>query len=182
MRYPFSDDSELSSIKVAISRITTKKVPALMLVVVAIIGMVAGVLAATITLNQAIYTGEVGTYHNNTGSFTVTDTGLSVVANAASTNATSPITIAGTGWALNNALTAGHWMDVLTFVMSTPGVSTHTATISFRNGTGPQGTSLVTVTSGTWTTSGSSTGTVTFYVDLGTASLTAPVTVYINVT
>ncbi len=83
---------------------------------------------------------------------------------------------------LNNALTAGHWMDVLTFVMNTPGVSTHTATITARNGAGPEGTSLVTVASGTWTTSGSSTGTVTFYVDLGTASLTAPVTVYVNVT
>ncbi len=95
----------------------------------------------------------------------MTDTGLSPVANSASTNATSAITIAGTGVALNNALTAGHWMDVLTFVMSTPGVSTHTANITVRNGTGPQGSSLVTVTSGTWTTSGSSTGTVTFYVD-----------------
>jgi len=172
----------MSSIRVAISRITTKKVPALTLVVVAIIGMVAGVLAATITLNQAVYTGEVGTYHNNSGAFTVTDTGLSPVANAASTNATSAIAIAGSGIALNNALTAGHWMDVLTFVMSTPGVSTHTANITIRNGAGPQGSSLVTVTSGTWTTSGSSTGTVTFYVDLGTASLTAPVTVYVNVT
>jgi len=172
----------MSSIRVAISRITTKKVPALTLVVVAIVGMVAGVLAATITLNQAVYTGEVGTYHNNTGAFTVTDTGLSPVANAASTNATSAITITGSGIALNNALTAGHWMDVLTFVMTTPGVSTHTATITARNGAGPEGTSLVTVTTGTWTTSGSSTGTVTFYVDLGTASLTAPVTIYVNVT
>jgi len=173
---------ELSSLRVIVSRITTKKVPALTLVVVGIVGMVAGVLAATITLNQTLYNGEVGTYHNNTGVFTVTDTGLAVVANAASTNATSAIAIGGSGIALNNALTAGHWMDVLTFVMSTPGVSTHTAIITARNGAGPEGTSLVTVTSGTWTTSGSSTGTVTFYVDLGTASLTAPVTVYVNVT
>jgi len=103
--------------------------------------MVAGVLAATITLNQTLYNGEVGTYHNNTGVFTVTDTGLSVVSNAASTNATSAITIAGSGIALNNALTAGHWMDVLTFVMNTPGGSTHTATITARNGAGPEGTS-----------------------------------------
>src|SRR2546430_13206433 len=133
-------------------------------------------------LNQTLYNGEVGTYHNNTGVFTVTDNGLAVVANAASTNATSAITIAGSGIALNNALTGGHWMDVLTFVMNTPGVGTHTATIIARNGAGPEGTTLVTVTSGVWTTSGSSSGTVTFYVDLGTASLTAPVTVYVNVT
>ena len=172
----------MSSIRVILSRITTKKVPALTLVVVGIVGMVAGVLAATITLNQTLYNGEVGTYHNNTGVFTVTDTGLSVVANAASTNATSAITIAGSGIALNNALVAGHWMDVLTFVMIPPAGSTHTATITAKNGAGPEGTSLVTVTSGTWTTTGGSTGTVTFYVDLGTASLTAPVTVYANVT
>jgi hypothetical protein len=172
----------MSSIRVIVSRITTKKVPALTLVIVAIIGMVAGVLAATITLNQTLYTGEVGTYHNNTGAFTVTDTGLSVVANSASTNATAAIGIAGTGIALTNTLTAGHWMDVLTFVMSTPGSSTHTATITARNGTGPQGSSLVTVTSGVWTTTSGSTGTVTFYVDLGTTSLTAPVTIYVNVT
>lgn len=172
----------MSSIRLALSRLTAKKVPALTLVLVAIVGMVAGVLAATITINQAVYTGEVGTYHNNTGAFTVTDTGLSVVANGASTNATSAIAIAGTGIALTNTLTTGHWMDVLTFVMSTPGVSTHTATITARNGTSPQGSTLVTITSGTWTTSGSSTGTVTFYIDLGTASLTPPVTVYVNVT
>src|SRR5260370_40178304 len=100
----------MSSIRVAISRITTKKVPALTLVVVAIIGMGAGVLAATITLNQAVYTGEVGTYHNNSGAFTVTDTGLSPVANSASTNAISAIQIPGTGIALNSVLTAGSSM------------------------------------------------------------------------
>src|SRR5260370_37791685 len=155
----------MSSIRVAISRITTKKVAALTVVVVAIIGMVAGVPAATIALNQAVYTGEVGTYHNNSGAFTVTDTGLSPVANAASTNATSAITIAGTGIALNNVLTAGHWMDVLTFVMSTPGVSPPPSKIAVRNGTGPPGSSLVTVNSGTWQTSGYSTGTSPFSAD-----------------
>src|SRR5206468_11451414 len=103
----------MSSIRVILSRITTKNCPALTLVVVGIVGMVAGVLAATITLNQTLYNGEVGTYHNNTGVFTVADNGLAVVANAASTNATSAITIAGSGIALNNALIAGHWMDVL---------------------------------------------------------------------
>jgi len=172
----------MGSIRVAISRITTKKVPALTLVLVAIIGMVAGVLAATITLNQSVYTGEVGTYHNNTGTFTVTDTGLSPVANTASTNATSALSIAATGIALNNALTAGHWMDVVTFVMNTPAAGTHTATITVRSGTTNQGSSIASVTSGVWTTSASSTGTVTVYVDLGTTSLTAPVTVYVNVT
>src|SRR5260370_3916083 len=125
----------MSSIRGEISRSSTKKVTALTLVVVAIIGMVAGVLAATITLNQAVYTGEVGTYHNNSGAFTVTDTGLSPVANSASTNATSAITIAGTGIALNNVLTAGYLMDVFSFLISTTRVSTHTANIPCKKRT-----------------------------------------------
>jgi hypothetical protein len=171
----------MTSLRVKLSRITAKKVPALALVVVGLVGMVAGVFAAAITINSVTYTGETGTYHNNTGAFTVSDTGLSVVANSAASNATTAITIAGTGIALTNALTVGHWMDVITFLMNTPAAGTHTATISFRNGTGPQGSTLVSVTSGAWTTSSSSTGTVTVYVDLGTSSLTAPVTSYINV-
>jgi hypothetical protein len=171
----------MASLRVRLSKLTAKKVPALALVVVGLVGMVAGVFAAAITINSVTYTGESGTFHNNTGAFTVSDTGLFVVANLASTNATAAITITGSGIALNNGLTAGHWMDVITFVMTTPGISTHTATITFRNGTGPEGSTLATVTSGLWTTSGSSTGTVTFYVDLGVTSISAPITSYINV-
>jgi hypothetical protein len=175
----------MSNLKVRLSQLTTKKVPALALVVVAMLGMVAGVLAANFVVSQTSTTGEIGTYHTSSGTFTVSDTGLFVVANTASTNATTAITIAGTGIALNNALTAGDWMDVVTFVMSTPSAtgSPHTATLTFRNGAGPKGTILGSaVTSGAWTTSTSSTGTVTFYVDLGTQSLTSPVTAYISIT
>ena len=176
----------MSNLKVRLSQLTTKKVPALALVVVAMLGMVVGVLAANFAVSQTTTTGEIGTYHNSSGTFTVTDTGLFVVANGASTNATTAITIAGTGIALNNALTAGDWMDVVTFVMNAPSAtgSPHTATLTFRNGAGPKGTLLAgsPVTSGAWTTSASSTGTVTFYVDLGTQSLTTPVTVYVSIT
>ncbi len=172
----------MSNLRVRLSSYTNKKVPVLALIVVAVLGMVAGVLAATITVGQTSYSGEQGTYHNNSGAFTVTDTGLFVVANGASTNATTVFTIAGTGVAFNNALVAGHWMDVVTFVMSSPSAGTHTATLSYRSGTGPQGTSLVSVTSGTWTTTTGSTGTVTFYVDLGVTQITAPLTVYVNTT
>jgi hypothetical protein len=180
----FSDDPRMTSLRVKLSRITAKKVPALALVVVGLVGMVAGVLAAAITINPVAYTGETGTYHNNTGAFTVTDTGLAVVSSSASPgNATNAITIAGTGIALDNALTAGHWMDVITFLDNSPATSagTHTATITFRDGAGPQGTIIATVTSGLWTTTSGSTGTVTVYVDLGSASLSGPVTAYINV-
>jgi hypothetical protein len=74
-------------------------------------------------------------------------------------------------------------MDIVTFVNSPATAGTHIATLTFRSGAGPQGTLLATVTSGTWTTTTSSTGTVTFYVDLGTANIaTMPITAYITVT
>jgi len=171
----------MKNLRLKISRIANTKVPALALVVVAMLGMMAGVLAANLAVNQTTNTGEIGTLHTSSGVFTITDTGLFVVANAASTNATSNITITAAGVALNNALVGGHWMDIVTFVMNTPATGTHTASITFRNGTGPQGSTLVSVTSGTWTTSASSTGTVTFYVDLGATSLTSPTTAYVSV-
>lgn len=173
----------MSNMRVRLSQLTTKKVPALALVVVAMLGMVAGVIAANIVVTTITpNTGEIGTLHQNIGGFTVTDTGLAVVANTVSTNATSAFTIVGTGVAFNNALTAGHWMDVVTFLNSPAAAGTHVATLTFRSGTGPQGATLVSVTSGTWTTTTSSTGTVTFYVDLGATSITSPITAYINVT
>lgn len=172
----------MKNIRVRLSRITAKKVPALLLVVVGLVGMVAGVLAAAMTITPVTFNGEVGTIHSNTGAFTVTDTGLSVVANQVSSNASTAVTIAGSGIALNNALSAGHWMDIVTFVMTTPSVGSHVASITFRTGSGPQGSTLATFTSGTWTTSGSSSGTVTTYVDLGTADISGPLTAYVNVT
>jgi hypothetical protein len=171
----------MTSLRVRFSRITAKKVPALALVVVGLVGMVAGVLAAAITINPVTYYGETGTYHNNTGAFIVTDTGLFVVANSASTNSSSAVAIGASAVALNNGLIVGHWMDVVTFVMNAPAAGSHSATIAFRNGSGPAGSTLATVTSGTWTTSSSSTGTVTVYVDLGTDTITAPVTAYVSV-
>ncbi len=175
----------MSNLKVRVSRLTNKKVPALALVVVAMLGMVAGVLAASLVVTTVTpTTGEIGTYHNNTGGFTVTDTGLAVVANTNSTAyVADSFTILSTAVSLNNPLTAGHWMDIVTFVNSPATAGTHIATLTFRSGTGPQGALLATVTSGTWTTTTSSTGTVTFYVDLGTANIaTMPITAYITVT
>jgi hypothetical protein len=74
-------------------------------------------------------------------------------------------------------------MDVVTFVNSPAVAGTHVAKLTFLSGTGPKGsTSLSSVTSGTWTTTTGSTGTVTFYVDLGTATITSPLTAYISIT
>ena len=165
-----------------LSTIATKKVPVLALVVVAMFGMVAGVLAANLTVNQTSNTGEVGTYHTSSGTMTVTDNGLGVVANGAGASASATFPASGNNNNVNNALTAGHWFDQITFTDTATDGSAHTATITVRNGTGNAGTLLVT-TNFTLTGPGaSSTGTVTAYVDTGVASLTSPITVYISVT
>jgi|SRR2546425_3593244 len=176
----------MSNLRVRLSQLTNKKVPALSLVVVAMLGMVTGVLAASLVVTQVTSTtGEIGTYHSNIGGFTVTDLGLAVVANTNATDGSGKsFIIIGTAVSLNNPLTAGHWMEVVTFTPASPTTTSHVANLTFRSGTGPQGTAVLpTVTSGTWTTNGSSTGTITFYVDLGTTNIaTTPITAYITVT
>ena len=172
----------MSNLRAKISKATNKKVPILSLVVVAMFGMVAGVLAANLTVTPTSNTGEIGTYHTSTGTMTMTDNGLGVVANsgAASTSATFPTS--GNNNNVNNALTAGHWFDQITFTDTATDSAAHTATVTIRNGSGPEGT-LVVSTSFTLTGPGaSSTGTITAYVDTGQTSLTSPVTVYVTIT
>lgn len=177
---------EMSNLRAKLSRATNKKVPALALVVVAMVGMVAGVLAANIAITSNVYTGEVGTYHSNTGTFGIVDNGLAVVANTIADNATTAITSTTTtqqvyGNTGATGITAGHWMDSLVFTPPNTGGS-HTIHITIRSGGGALGaTTLASITSGTWTTN-ANTGAVTFYVDLGASPITAPVTVYVNVT
>lgn len=178
----------MSNLRIRLSRLTTTKVPALSLILVATVGMVIGVLAATITVTPNNFTGESGTYHNTTGTFTVSDKGLDVAANTVVSNITTAVTqgATGTNKVLNNAITAGDWMETLTFIDTATDATAHVATITIRSGTGPQGqTTLASspITVGTITGPGSaSTGTITVYIDLGAASLTTPVTVYVNVT
>ena len=172
----------MTSLRTRLSQLTTKRVPALALVVVAMAGMVAGVLAANIVITQANYTGEIGTYHSNTGAFSVVDNGLAVVANTVANNGSTTVTFTtATQQLYVNTVTAAHWMDSLVF--TPPATSgTHTVTITVRSGTGALGvTTLASITTGTWTTN-ANTGAVTVYVDLGASPITAPVTVYVNVT
>jgi hypothetical protein len=175
----------MSSIRVILSHITTKKVPALTLVVVGIIGMVAGVLAATITITSNTYTGEIGTLHNTTNGFTVTDNGLAVVANSAAANYANNTQIgtSGTQTFNGNAVTQGDWVESLTFSTSLTDSSTHKVNVTVRNGTGTVGTTLVAFGSpGNFmrAMSGAGTGTLTIYFDLG-ASIVTPITVYVSV-
>ncbi len=172
--------------KLRLSSLVDKKVPALSLILVATVGMVAGVLAATMVVSQNSKTSVSGSYYNSTGTVTVTDKGLAVVANAVSSNVSSAVTwgATGTNKQVYNALTAGNWMYYFEFTTSLTDSSTHVATITIRSSTGPLGdTTLATVTTGTWTGPGvSSTAKITVYVDLGVQSITAPLTTYVSVT
>ena len=173
----------MTNLRLRLSHLTSKKVPALSLVLIATLGMVAGVLAATMVVTQYTNTGVGGSYRTNTGDFTVTDTGLAVVANAAASNLASGATfgISGTNVQANNVLTAGNWMEVIEFTTTLIGGSAHTATITIRNGTGPLGTILTTASISLTPPAAASTGKVTVYVDLATQSLTSPLTVYVSV-
>ncbi len=119
-----------------------------------------------------------------TGTFTVTDNGLAVVANTAASNITS-VTFGATGTnkALTNALTAGHWMDYIDFTTSLTDGSSHTVTVTIRSNTGPLGsTTLVSAQTATLVAPGaSSTAKITIYLDLGVTSITAPLTTYVTV-
>ncbi|SRR6266571_846566 len=174
----------MKNIRISIAKLTAKKVPALALVVVALVGAVAGVLAASIVISQSNLNGEQGNLHTNSGVWTITDNGLAVVSTGAAGNATSAVALGSTNVLLSNALTQGHWMDLVTFnIGGTPPSSTFTAKITFYQSNGsPQGTPLATVTSGTWTTTVSSTGSINFYVDLGASPLASPITAYVTVT
>ncbi|SRR5712692_1683252 len=171
----------MTNFRLKLSQLTAKKVPALALVAIAMLGMVAGVLAANLAIVTTTNTGEIGTYHTSSGTMTITDDGLGVVANAAaaSTSATFPAT--GNNLNVNNLLVAGHWFDQVTFVDTVTGSTAHTATVTLKNGAGPSGTLLVTATFTLTDPGSASTGTITAFIDTGTASLTSPFTVYVTI-
>jgi len=174
----------MTSIRVLLSRITTKKVPALTLVVVGLVGMVAGVLAATITVTTTPFTGEAGHVHTNSGAFTITDGGLSVIATTGGGNSTSMVipSSSSNNVAYVTATVAGDWAYAITLSTSLTDGTSHTVTATFRSGT-TLGTSLQTFTGSIAAPSGpTSSKTATIYIDLGTADITsAVITVYVNI-
>ena len=177
------------SFKVRINRLATKKVPAISLVLMASIGMVAGVLAATMVVSQNSRSAEGGTYHNSTGTITFTDNGLAVSANSITANSSTAVTWGATGtnqqvyYSSGASSVAGDWVDSIAFSTSLTDSSTHTVTVTFRDGVGAIGTTLKTFSTAVWTAPAStSIATITIYVDLGATTLTAPVTSYVSVT
>ncbi|SRR6058998_2149646 len=175
----------MKNIRMTISRINAKKVPALSLVLVAIVGAVVGVIAGSITVTQLSYQGEQGTYHNTTGAFTVVDNGLQVVANGAAANYVNNTQITGSDQPFNaNALVAGHWVDSFSFSTSLTDGSSHKITVTIRDGAGTVGAILLAYgSSSTFVKAPSSAlaGTVTLFFDFGASPITTPITAYVTV-
>lgn len=174
----------MKDLKSLLHRLQARKLSLTAVLLVAISSAVAGAFAA-IVVNTTSYnfTGEAGTLHQSSGAFTVTDNGLSVAINTFSTNETNTLTLAAGNWQVQNGITPGDWVDSVSFHMPSAATGTHIATIKVQNGGNTvAGTTIVTFVSGTWTTSASSTGTVTCYVDTGLTSLTSPLTLYVSIT
>lgn len=179
----------MSNIRVKLSRLTSKKVPVLSLVVVALAGMVLGVMAASLTINQNNFLGTTGTYTANTGTMTVTDQGLSIISNVPSSANTSATfgpntTNRNIFYSATTNFVAGQWEESVQLTDTASDANPHTVKITIDSGpTAPAGTALVAQATVTLTGPGSaSTGTITVYVALQTASITAPMTVYVTST
>jgi len=175
------------NIRILLSRASAKKVPALALIVVGLVGMVAGVLAASMTITQSNYTAETGAFRTNTGTMNVADQGLSIVTNATGITANTTATFGGNGTNKvlynGNTFMAGHWMETIVFTDNAASdSSSHAVTIKINTGGQvPSGTISLANVSLTLTGPGSSsTGTVTVYIDLGTGSIAPPVSVYVS--
>lgn len=178
----------MSSLRLKLSHISSKKVPAISLVAVAVVGMIIGVFAAAITVTQNPFNGQTGTFTNNTGNIATTDNGLSIVTNVpGTTNSTATFLPSGNKpvYYTSPAFVVGHWMEsvLLTDNIATDSAA-HTVKIAINSGaTVPNGSALITTAQLTLTGSaGTSGGTITVYLDLGVTTITAPMSVYVTST
>jgi hypothetical protein len=178
----------MTNIRLRMSRLNAKKVPALSLILVAIVGMVAGVLAAIVVNTSSFnFTGEAGTLHQSSGTMTITDNGLSILSSSPGyTNTTGTFGPNSSSRKMYNnggSYTAGDWLETIVFTDTAGDGNAHTVKITINSGSGPTGTSLVTIPTLTLTGPGSSSnGTITVILDLGTNSITSPMTVYVSST
>lgn len=177
----------MSNIRLRLSKISAKKVPALSLLVVGLVGMVVGVLAATITVTQNNFSGETGIYHNTTSGFAVADNGLAITSNSAGANYGNNTQIGASGaQTFNaNAVSAGDWVESVTISQgSLADASSHKIDVTIRNGTGTVGSIIVSYGSSSTfikaPAASGATGTVTLYFDLG-SSIATPITIYVSI-
>ncbi len=179
----------MSNIRTKISHLTNRKVPALSLVLIAVAGMAVGVFAATIatsTTNNA--GGEQGLLHTTSNVLTIADNGLSVVSVVpGTTNASSTFLTTGNknDFASATTFVAGHWAEALLVTDTSGDTVAHAVKITINSGTttAPSGSTLVAQFTYTMTgVTGSTTPTITLYIDLGVTTITSPLNIYVNST
>ena len=183
------------SVRSRISHFAARKVPVFSLILVALTGAIGGVLASgLIGIATTTLAGESGTFHDNTGKFTIIDNGLSVTASTKHDNAAGALACGGTLLNVYSNVTAGQWLDHLT--IKTSESNSHIVRIIVRdqgkspdgnvftslttNGRSPIGNVLTSLTTGVWTCT--ETTTVNLYIGLLTTTVNPPLTIYTTVT
>jgi hypothetical protein len=182
----------MSNIRTKISHLTTRKVPALSLVLIAVAGMAVGVFAGTIatsTSNNA--GGEQGLLHTTSNVLTIADSGLSVVSvvpsGGSAPNASSNFLTTGNKNSFTSATTfvVGHWAEAVLVTDTSGDTAAHAVKITINSGTttAPSGSTLVAQFTYTMTgVTGSTTPSITLYIDLGVTSITSPLNIYVSST
>ncbi len=180
----------MSNFRTKLSHLTTRKVPAVSLVLIAVAGMAAGVFAGTIVATNTINNigGEQGLLHTTSNVLTFADNGLSVVSVVPTTTNTSS-TFLTTGnkndFQSSPAFVVGHWAEAIlvTDTVTTDTVA-HAVKVTINSGTtAPSGSTLVTQFTYTMTgVTGNTSPTITLYIDLGVTSITSPLNIYVSST
>jgi hypothetical protein len=150
--------------------------------------MAMGVFAATLTVSTINNPGgEKGLLHTTGSVLTFADNGISVVATAPTGNTTSNFLTTGNKNAFTAATTflAGHWEEAILITDTSGDTVSHVMTINISSGTTtPTGTAF-SFSPFTYTVvgvTGSTTPTITLYMDLGSGSITTPLDIYISST
>ena len=148
--------------------------------------MAVGVFAATISVNTSNYSGgEAGLLHSAGGVLTFTDNGLSVVSSAPSTNSSSNFLTTGNKNSFTGTFVAGHWEEAILITDTSGDTASHVLTIDINSGTtAPSGTAL-SISPVSYTVigvTGSTSPTITLYIDLGVTTITSPLNIYIHST
>lgn len=130
--------------------------------------------ATTVSVSTTTYQSQYGVSYSVTGAFTAADKGFQVVPASAAASS-QPCTWANNG-TCRTALTGGHYEYLLSLTLNTvPGsLTTYTVTVKWDQGTGQTTLGTLTVSVPATATAGNL---MTFYLDTGAASFTAPLSI-----
>jgi hypothetical protein len=156
-----------------------KKLPMKILLPILAISMISvASFAATVSVTQTTLQAQTGVYYDVTEGFTAVSNGFTVVQSTGAASA-QPYTWSN-GGTCQTALTAGNWMYTVTLTITASAATSHTYTYTVSWNTGSGYTQLGQLT---FTTLGTITPgqTVTFLIDLGGTSFSAPAGINITV-